>query len=357
MPDPADIYQVRVAHQSERDRIARFLDGHWRKDHIFVTCPELLDWQHLDSRRGRYNFVLGVHEESQQIHGILGFIPLAQFDPALRIESFCWMAIWKIRDAARGHKLGRRLLSYLNDTLKPAALCTVAASSMTLPMYQAMGYQTGRLNHHFILHPGKSNFHLVVNAGSNATRGRVEPSQHPRTLEAVTEDEIRKDLSHCFADQKAIPGKSPTYLIHRYLRHPIYRYRPYAIREKGRTLGLLVTRTCSHEESRAIRIVDFIGPSEALWGLRGQWESILREQDAEYADFYSAGIDERDLVSSGFTSRHGEDGIVIPNYFEPFMRKNVEIDFMISVPIGTPFRIVKGDSDQDRPNMLEGVRA
>lgn len=352
MTDPVDVYEVRVARDSERNRIARFIDEHWRKDHIFVTCKELLEWQHLDSKRGQCNFVIAVHGKSQEIHAVLGFIPVAQFDPDLGIESFCWMAIWRVQDSARGHRLGRRLLSHLTDAVNPGVVCTVAATAMTMPMYRAMGYQTGRLSHHFILNPEKSEFRLVGNAGSHAPTGRAEPSLPERTLEAATEDDVRDGISQCFTTQREIPRKSPQYLIQRYLRHPIYSYQVYGIKEAGDTIGVVVARVCTHEESKALRVVDFIGRSEVLRGLRGEWESLLRDHDAEYVDFYSAGIDESDLASSGFTRRHEEASIIVPNYFEPFSQKNVEIDFMISVPVGTPFRIVKGDSDQDRPNVL-----
>ena len=53
--------------------------------------------------------------------------------------------------------------------------------------------------------------------------------------------------------------------------------------------------------------------------------------------------------------RNENDGVVIPNYFEPFAKSNVEIDYMISTAAGRPFRIVKGDSDQDRPNIVPVV--
>ena len=49
----------------------------------------------------------------------------------------------------------------------------------------------------------------------------------------------------------------------------------------------------------------------------------------------------------------GEPVVVIPNYFEPFERRNVELDFVIYTDVSAfDFRFVKGDCDQDRPNEL-----
>ena len=41
----------------------------------------------------------------------------------------------------------------------------------------------------------------------------------------------------------------------------------------------------------------------------------------------------------------------MPNYFEPFIKKNITINYMINSKKNKNFRIVRGDSDQDRPNL------
>ena len=349
------MYEIRLAQEADGEALVRFIDQHWRKNHIFVTCRELLDWQHFDQTRRRYNFVIGIETKTQAIHGVLGFIPLSQFDQGIEIERFCWLAIWKIQDAAQGQELGRRLLSYLEDNIKPDILSTVAASAMTLRMYQARGYQTGRLSHHFILNPEKSDFHLVTMKNANCPNATASAKNTGKKIEPASESDIINETADCFLSQKGAPLKSPNYLINRYLRHPFYRYQAYKIREGLKTTGVIVTRVCSHEDSRAIRIVDFIGPSRALRGLQNQWTLLLTSFDAEYIDFYSVGIDEGDLSASGFNRREEECELVIPSYFEPFSNENVEIDYMISTPPGQTYRIVKGDSDQDRPNLLGGA--
>jgi hypothetical protein len=346
------MYEIRVAHEKDGEVLARFIDQHWRKNHIFVSCKELLDWQHLDKKREQYNFVIGIEKQTQTIHAILGFIPLSQFDPDIEFERLCWMAIWKVQDAARGHNLGRLLLTYLEENFKPAILCSIAASEMTLPMYRARGYQTGRMNHHFILNPAKSNFRLATIRRTGARSTAAAKVHHAdKRIEPASESDLL-DTADSFLLQNDLPRKSATYLVNRYLRHPIYRYFVYKICEGLKIAGFVVTRICSHEGARAIRVVDFIGPSDALRDLQTQWVDLLMNIDAEYIDFYSAGIDQGDLLASGFTRREDGDGFVIPNHFEPFVSENIEIDFMTSSPVGQIFRVVKGDSDQDRPNLI-----
>jgi len=351
------MYEIRIANETDLQCLTQFINQHWKKDHIFVTCKDLLDWQHHDQKRRRYNFIIGIERKTNAIHGVLGFIPLAQFDLEIEVERLCWMAIWKVQDEARGHKLGRNLLSYLEDTLKPEILSTVAASEMTLSMYRDRGYQTGRMSHHFILNPEKAPFQLVKANNVIPSCARVSNDDNEKVIEMISESEIIKDTAECFLLQEDWPRKTPKYLINRYLHHPIYRYQAYCLRDGTKIRGIIVTRVCSHGSSRAIRIVDFIGPADALRGLQNQWMYLLKSVDAEYIDFYSAGINGDDLLASGFIRREMGDDIVIPNYFEPFTMDNVEIDYMIKVPLGQKYRIVKGDSDQDRPNLVSGAES
>ena len=349
------MYDIRLAHETDGKALIQFIDQHWKKNHIFVTCNEMLDWQHLDRTRGRYNFIIGIEKRTQEIHAMLGFIPLSQFDPEIENERFCWLAIWKVREEARGHKLGRGLLSYFEATIKPDVLAGLALSEMVVPLYRARGYQIGQLSHYFILNPEKSSFHLVTMKGPGQIRAITGTRNAEKKIEESSESDITNGAMDCFLAQKDLPRKSPNFLINRYFRHPIYRYQVYRIREARKTTGVIVTRVCRHAGSCAIRIVDFIGPSDALRGLQDQWTLLLKNINAEYLDFYNAGIDDADLLASGFTRRKAGDDIAIPNYFEPFSKENVEIDYMLHAPGGQTCRFVKGDSDQDRPNFSAGT--
>jgi len=349
------MYEIRLAHEADRKALVQFINQHWKINHIFVTCKKLLDWQHLDQARKTYNFVIGIEMKTQMIHGILGFIPLTQFDPEIPLKQLCWMAIWKVQASARGHKLGRRLLFYLEDTIKPDILSTVGASEMTLSIYQARGYETGQLSHYFILNPYKSTFHLATTKNYSPPCAKAHTINADKKIDQIFENDLTNNTTECFLAQKNLPRKSPGYLVNRYFQHPIYHYQVYRIQDGMDTTGIIVIRICSHKGSLALRIVDFIGSSEALRGLFGQWTSLLKNTDAEYIDFYNTGIDQDNLLSSGFVLREEGDGIVIPNYFEPFLKKNVEINYMIKSPVGKTYRIVKGDSDQDRPNLMTGL--
>ena len=343
-------YKIHHATQSDQKAIIEFIDTNWKKGHIFTYCKQLLDWQYFNKYTKQYNFILGIEQESGDIHGLLGFIPLSQFDKEIEPSRLCWMAIWKVKDDARGYKLGRHLMSFVETTINPDVFSTVAASSMTLPMYQAKGFITGTLNHYFILNPSKSPYQLICADKIDYTQSMKVINNPNKSLIPISDVDIR-NITDVFYSQEELPKKSPEYLINRYMKHPFYKYQVYGICERKNIFGLIVIRICSYRESRAIRIVDFIGPSKILAGLQSEWMRLLKSKEAEYIDFYNAGINEEDLHLSGFVCRCHDNPIVIPNYFEPFLKKNIEIDYAIKLPIGYPYRIVKGDSDQDRPSL------
>ena len=84
---------------------------------------------------------------------------------------------------------------------------------------------------------------------------------------------------------------------------------------------------------------------------------------AELPEFrYASGSQSRGLVVSSGYSLKGiaenlkvncdEGDIVIPNYFEPFVQKNIAINYFTDSQALENLRIYKADGDQDRPNFF-----
>ena len=123
------------------------------------------------------------------------------------------------------------------------------------------------------------------------------------------------------------PIKSNTYIKNRFLNHPVYKYKVYAIFKKDRILALCVIRPILHEGITVLRIVDFIGANKSFALLSDFILAMLKEYDAEYIDLYSHGVQLELLKQAGFINREKVEGLVIPNYFEPFEQKNIDLKF------------------------------
>ncbi len=300
-------YEIRLARYDEYDQIADFLDREWRKDHVFTKSRALFDWQHRNG--DSYNFALSL--DGNRILGVLGFIPSTQFDPARKPDSL-WFSIWKVADEAKGQGIGRRLLGFVEQSYKPTIIGTVGASEMTLPLYRARGYRTGRMEHWYAMTST-----VTLGRGNVPVRGPVQ-----------------------------VPFKSQEYVRRRYLEHPFYKYEAV-----GNSSCVVVMRLCEAPEVRVrmLRVVDVIGSTAGFSHL--PWRQIGERFDTKMIDLYCANIPARDIEAAGFKRRRGDE-VIVPNHFEPYEARNVEIDYAIKVSPMANWRIVKGDGDMDRPNVI-----
>ena len=92
-----------------------------------------------------------------------------------------------------------------------------------------------------------------------------------------------------------------------------------------------------------------IGCLDEIENIEGNIHVFLNESGAEYLDCYNYGINKDVFLKIGFREITGNT--VVPNYFEPFEKKNVDIHYASYTK--DPVVIFKGDGDQDRPNLLE----
>ena len=121
----------------------------------------------------------------------------------------------------------------------------------------------------------------------------------------------------------------------------------------------MVWRTVVVEGTAVLRIVDIIGSTEWLADARRALTSEVVAADAEYLDLMQCGIDPDIIDAGGFVGIRTHPDIVIPNYFAPFERRNIQIDLAykrIDDDADRPLHLYRADSDQDRPNSLAEVR-
>ncbi|MFQ9650174.1 MAG: hypothetical protein ACLRZZ_08080 [Enterocloster sp.] len=75
-------------------------------------------------------------------------------------------------------------------------------------------------------------------------------------------------------------------------------------------------------------------------------DELLQVNGYEYIDCYQTGVKDEIMNGAGFLLKDDER-TMIPNYFEPYVGKNVDIYYFCTDGDITLF---KGDGDQDRPN-------
>jgi len=338
--------------ESELPELQKFINNHWENNHIMATSKKLMDWQHYDKDNKIYNFVIAKHNKTKKIHAILGFFPTSHFDNSIQHIDIA-LAIWKIREDIKVAGLGLSLMNYLVSKKRPRILYGSGVNPKVIPIYKFMGYEIGVMNHYYIVNERKTDFQLIGNfngrynnekiiSGDKTILVRYERSDYINSSEKITN----------FISELRLPAKSHNYLYHRYFCHPVYDYHIYGLRNKNCTIGFAVFRLCSYDSNYALRMVDYFGYDDGLSGISGELQRLLQDYDAEYIDFYNIGIDEEILFTSGFIKRDSECEVIIPNYFEPFDKKSVELTYTYKCNNNLNFSICKADSDQDRPNMI-----
>lgn len=341
-------YTFEVCPKERVEELVRFIDTYWKKDHIFVKSRRLLDWNLFDERRNRYNFCIATEKKTGDIHAIVGFTYTSHFDPAIS-RPLSWGCLWKAREEVAQPGVGL-MVEWMKDFQFPScAVVGLGESNKAIQLAKKNGAHTGVMDQYFLVNDDLNDFRLL--GGEWLPRREPALSGALRAFCEVGED----DLLHMSEELRMeIPCfKSPLYYVNRYLLHPFYTYHTSFILDgRGACIGVLIWRACQANGAVCLRIVDYFGKPGALAGCQTSFQKLLTEQNAEYIDMLCTGMPPDELMLAGFVERHSYPGLIIPNYFEPFCMKNIDVSYSWS---GDPTagRIFKGDSDQDRPNTLE----
>lgn len=341
-------YEILFCPVTDVDKLIEFIDSHWRKDHPFVLSRELFDWQHFDKKNNRYNFIIAKHKASGEIHSILGFLPTSQFDPEIQHLKI-WPCIWKVREDIKVKGLGTYLYCFLKNELPVQTLSILGISEIALSIYQHWGFSTGKIQHYYMLNESKERLELVLNQPTTSAVSEDTKTNTP-FIDLSVED-FEKLPDSMFASISKF--KSKTYYINRFYKHPIYKYMVKGTYQDGELSNVLFLRNCPAKSSSALRIVDFIGKEEGLSNNQPNFSKLLTETGADYLDFVNVGLNSDNLKRAGFNNK-ADSSIVLANYFEPYLQENIELDYAHkTVASDDQLTFVKGDSDQDRPNLIQ----
>jgi hypothetical protein len=330
---------IRICTEDDIPKLQKFIDEKWRAGHILSYDTTLLKWQHLKKNTNHLNYIIAEREEDKQIIAIFGYINTGQFDESLDQQKDFWLAIWKIDTDIAPPGIGTLLLRFFVDTYQPNSIGAIGINDRIEKFYKFLGYKPGVLNHYYYLNPNIKEFRIAdIKAVPLMENKKVLNNQTLEELITVTEIPSNNNR----------PVKTLEYLKNRYLTHPKYKYRCFAIKDNGDAIALLVIRKVSVNEASCLRIVDILGDISKINNLKQCFNDLLEKENSEYIDCLNGGLSEDVFYNIGFRKR--DDSLIIPNYFEPFERKNVDIKYCYKSNY-EPYIMFKGDSDQDRPNM------
>lgn len=351
-------FEIRLARLDDEAALRRFIDSHWRAGHALARSSQLLNWQYRNESEQRYNVVVAARAGGGDIDGMLGYIPLSHFDPALRDRRDIWLALWKVRNDIKATGLGLAMLMNLKNIVDPHSIGVLGLTDDALRIYRALRYRCGTLDHFYLVNPNCERFTILgrFDRRYSDPDAPVDKSKRLRPLDESQLSELWArlqngaggDSSSCTATR---PIKSAEYFVRRYAEHPFYRYDLWAVEGADGPQAILATRQVNVGDSAAIRLVDFHGFDQGWRGLATALLEVLQKRRAEYIDLYARGDVTPGIETAGFLRRDPSSSVIVPNYFEPFEQRNVDLDFAYWSDDGLPYRFFKGDTDQDRPNL------
>ncbi|WP_287331572.1 hypothetical protein [Parabacteroides sp.] len=319
----------------------KFIEQYWNPEHILCKSRQFFEWQHY--YHGEVCFVVAENNCSHELEGIVGYIPYSE-----EKERDVFGALWKVRNK-NYPMLGLKMKLYLMRSINARTLSGIGLNAKTQELHRRSGSFIGKLKHYYLLADLEEYkiAHIVTKMIPDYNRAKEQFE-----LMEIKESEQLRGLCEGEKQQYKSPRKSFDFFSHRYLQHPVYQYQFWGVQNGVNLLGVFVTRDLSHNSSCVLRIVDYIGDIEAIANTGAALRELVRGY--EYIDFYLYGIRDNILLDAGFTLKQDDDSNIIPNYFEPFVQKNVSLDFYADSL--DDIILFKGDGDQDRPNFITGGR-
>lgn len=329
--------QITECTNEDLPALRAFIDQHWRKDHILAREQAVLDWYYGTGQGA--NFLLA--KRDGEIFAVLGYIDADRFYPQPPAQSELWLALWKVRDDAAVPGLGLRLILELKKRYPQRPIAVLGLSKAASKIYKLLRYQVKTLDQLFI-HNRQLNSGLL--------RGCL-PIYCCQTF--LGDVRLVDDVAQLRVDAGQISDcrqRGVDYFIHRYLRNPFNRYQLFRIELDG-ALCYAIGRVMSANGGSALRLVDIYGQLPLLGQALGWFEQHLQRQGLEYMDLYLCSEQSAQLQASGFINRADCAGdVIVPNYFEPFVAQNVDLECAMENGFTGP--VFKADGDQERPNQL-----
>lgn len=335
------IYDIRLARKDEYPALRSFLADNWGENHILVKSKEIFDFQYLEG--DEYNIVVAVNKENGVFDAFWGIITTSKYDPVLLENGDSWGALVKIRPDVHNDEIGGIAMKMLRWIIKEPRFCHFNHNGLGpkgrvfLMPYCA---SSGPMRQYYIANKKVTDFKVAH---------LPQFGEYELTENVVRRVEL-EDLSE-LPPSSYKPEKSLTFIMNRYVKHPVYHYFAWEVEVEGVVKSVWILRKITLPGlGSVLRVVDAIGDLDGIGCIGNQIQSLLEAEGVEYVDFLNFGISPDTFKQMGFEELDVEGSTIIPNYFEPFEKKNVAIISGLDSDHG--YVIFKGDGDQDRPNAI-----
>ena len=329
---------IKFATPDDIDETMLFIHKYWENNHILSQNRELFLYEYLDG--DRLNFVISKNKDGD-INAILGFIRSSTKTKDI------WAAMWKV-SKSDNPMLGIQLLEFLRSSTEYGVLTCNGISIDTVGIYNYLDIYTGTLDQYVLVNNNITDYKIAKVPDEKPIEKKYVDVNSSYSLKKLSKETIDFDFEQ---HKENIPYKDRAYFIKRFFEHPIYHYDVYGIQKYDKISVLLATRVVQVGGAKALRIVDYYGDENDLLYVAKYLYAMMVEQEYEYIDFLCFGFNEKSLYDVGYIKvDFDSDELNVPNYFSPFIQKNIKIHFFADTEEIAKIRMCKADGDQDRPS-------
>lgn len=326
---------IRRALYDDIPQIMRFMDEHWKPGNILAKNREFFEWQFLVG--DKLNMCIGVDETNDKIYGMMGAI-VYNSSSHPDISGCTWQVI-----KSSNPVLGLDIQNYLFKELNARYSCAAGLSDKSVRINKIWGETIISMDHYYRLADCED--YKIAKIKNKVIPEVKESGYIMKPLKSV--EEMKRVISEELLAQQIL-SKDYSYIEKRYFRHPVYQYEVWKIIDaQGDPKSVLVTREENVQNRKICKIVDYYGDFHYFGYITGAVDRLIKQRQYEFVDIYSYGVSTDVYETAGFVRCDEDSENIVPNYFHPFVQKNVSLKMIrYDVP---GLRLFRGDGDQDRP--------
>jgi hypothetical protein len=334
-------------HLKDLNKFNVFIKKHWVSKINLSNLKKVFKWQYQNNKY--YNFY--VARKLKKIIGIQGYIPINHYDKSFNKDQIflAFLRVMEGKHIGVGLKLQQNIIKENNHKF----IGVVNIVKLTHNFHKWLGFTIHKMNHHFIFSQKINKFKILKLR--KLRKLKIKKQLNTSVIELNSKN-INKLLNNSFYNIQ-IPTKSNKFIINRYIKHPFYKYVVLLISKHKVPKAIMVIRPIKIKNTTVLRFVDYIGSEKSFLLTSIISSKLLEKFNAEYIDLYSYGISKKILKNAGYTNRYNEKDSIVPNHFEPFEKKNIDLFCGFKSKLdNSKIKLFKGDGDGDRPSILKSSK-
>ena len=333
--------KITIIHAKSADKssILDFINNHWSKNHILTKKNNIFDYYYKEKKK--INFLLA--KDKSKIVGLLGFIKDEKYSK--KPKSIVWTSI--LKSLENYPTTGILLVDKLINKFKGCDIGCMGNNIQSEKLFKLLGFSTKNLNHYYIINPKYNNFNLI----------KFEKRIKTHLVKKKPKIQLKYSLIHK-GNVSKLPffdfiGKNNYFLINKYIKNSFYNYKIFRIKNlENRIENMIVIRMIKTKKSKCIRVVDLFGNFKKIITVIYLFHELIKKYNAEYLDFYSSKKIPSSLLKY-INKNSFKKKIIIPNYYEPFVQKNIKIRYGILFKKNKRnYVFFKSEGDSERPNII-----